>query len=115
MQPRRRAETTAFGRPRRALTCSASTRPGPTRPTTERNIAWTRALLGGDARRSRPAALYLNFAGFGEEKEALVRAAYGPNYERLAALKDQVRPDQPLPHEPEHPAIGRLGRLKAHD
>ena len=26
--------------------------------------------------------LYLNFAGFGEEKEAMLRDAYGPNYDR---------------------------------
>ena len=36
--------------------------------------------------------LYLNFAGFGEEKEALVRAGYGANYERLAALKAKYDP-----------------------
>ena len=53
-----------------------------------------------------PGGLYLNFAGFGEEKEALVRAGYGANYERLVELKTQLRPEQPLPHEPEHPAAG---------
>ena len=31
--------------------------------------------------------IYLNFPGFGEEKEALVSAGYGANYDRLAALK----------------------------
>jgi FAD/FMN-containing dehydrogenase len=36
--------------------------------------------------------LYLNFPGFGEEKEALVRAGYGANYDRLAALKAQYDP-----------------------
>ncbi len=35
---------------------------------------------------------YLNFPGFGEEKEDLVRAAYGANYERLARLKAQYDP-----------------------
>ena len=37
--------------------------------------------------------LYLNFPGFGEEKEALVRAGYGANYERLAALKAKYDPE----------------------
>jgi FAD/FMN-containing dehydrogenase len=53
---------------------------------TERNIAWTRAAWA-DMERYGPGGLYLNFAGFGEEKEALVRAGYGANYDRLAALK----------------------------
>jgi FAD/FMN-containing dehydrogenase len=36
--------------------------------------------------------LYLNFAGFGEEKEDLVRAGYAGNYERLAELKATYDP-----------------------
>jgi FAD/FMN-containing dehydrogenase len=36
--------------------------------------------------------LYLNFPGLGEEKEALVKAGYGVNYERLAALKAKYDP-----------------------
>ena len=58
---------------------------------TERNIAWTRsawATMG----RFGTGAVYLNFAGFGEEKEALVRAGYGANYERLEALKTEYDP-----------------------
>jgi FAD/FMN-containing dehydrogenase len=35
---------------------------------------------------------YLNFPGFGEEKEAMLRAAFGPNYDRLAALKHRYDP-----------------------
>ena len=50
-----------------------------------------------------------------DEAEGRVQATYGDNYERLAAIKSEVRPGQPLPREPEHPAggitaiAGRLG------
>jgi FAD/FMN-containing dehydrogenase len=37
--------------------------------------------------------VYLNFPGFGEEKEALVRAGYGANYDRLAELKAKYDPE----------------------
>jgi len=53
---------------------------------TDQNIAWTRAAWA-DMERYGPGSLYLNFAGFGEEKEALVRAGYGANYDRLATIK----------------------------
>jgi hypothetical protein len=39
-----------------------------------------------------PGGLYLNFAGFGEEKEDLVRAGYGANYDRLVELKTRYDP-----------------------
>ena len=58
---------------------------------TERNIAWTRSAWA-DMRRFGSGGLYLNFAGFGEEKEALVRAGYGANYERLVDLKTKYDP-----------------------
>ncbi|MBZ0293398.1 MAG: FAD-binding oxidoreductase [Anaerolineae bacterium] len=35
---------------------------------------------------------YLNFPGMGEEGDALVRAAYGGNYERLVAIKTKYDP-----------------------
>jgi FAD/FMN-containing dehydrogenase len=58
---------------------------------TERCIGWTRKAWSAMQRYS-DGGLYLNFAGFGEEKEALVRAGYGANYERLAALKATYDP-----------------------
>jgi FAD/FMN-containing dehydrogenase len=58
---------------------------------TDRCIAWTRAAWA-DMQRLGPGGLYLNFAGFGEEKEDLVRAAYGVNYDRLVELKTRYDP-----------------------
>ena len=54
-------------------------------------IAWGRAFWEAIGPHST-GGLYLNFAGLGEEKEALVRAGYGANYERLAALKAKYDP-----------------------
>jgi FAD/FMN-containing dehydrogenase len=58
----------------------------------EANIAWTRAFWSAMQRFSS-GATYVNFPGFGEEGEALVRSAYGTNYDRLVALKSQVDPN----------------------
>lgn len=58
---------------------------------TEHAITWTRNIWSAMHRYS-DGGLYLNFAGFGEEKEALVRAGYGANYERLAELKAKYDP-----------------------
>jgi hypothetical protein len=49
-------------------------------------IAWARETWDAMERHST-GGVYLNFPGFGEEKEALARAGYGANYERLAVLK----------------------------
>jgi FAD/FMN-containing dehydrogenase len=57
----------------------------------DRNITWTRQAWAAMHRFSS-GGLYLNFPGFGEEKEDLLRAAYGPNYERLRLLKAQYDP-----------------------
>jgi FAD/FMN-containing dehydrogenase len=56
------------------------------------NIGWSRQALANMQPYSRGGA-YLNFPGFGEEKDALLRATYGPNYGRLVALKTQYDPD----------------------
>ncbi|MEF8817409.1 MAG: FAD-binding oxidoreductase [Salinibacter sp.] len=58
----------------------------------ERVIEWSRAFLDY----MEPYAedgMYVNFSGFGEEGDKLVRSAYGPNYERLARLKAEYDPD----------------------
>ena len=59
---------------------------------TERNIGWTRKFWKSMERYSY-GGLYLNFPGLGEEGDALVRAAYGANYDRLVALKRRYDPD----------------------
>jgi FAD/FMN-containing dehydrogenase len=52
-----------------------------------RNIAWTRKVWEATRSHSLNGRLYLNFAGHGEDGEALVKDAYGKNYARLAAIK----------------------------
>jgi FAD/FMN-containing dehydrogenase len=54
-------------------------------------IAWARECWDAMGRHSN-GGIYLNFAGFGEEKEALVKAGYGTNYERLRKLKAKYDP-----------------------
>ena len=58
---------------------------------TDDAIAWGREFWDAMARHST-GGVYLNFPGLGEEKEALVRAGYGANYDRLAALKAEYDP-----------------------
>jgi FAD/FMN-containing dehydrogenase len=55
------------------------------------NIGWLRAFLA-DMEPFSDGGRYLNFGGFQEEGSAMVRAAYGPQYARLAALKAQYDP-----------------------
>jgi FAD/FMN-containing dehydrogenase len=55
------------------------------------NIAWTRELWTAMHRFSS-GATYLNFPGFGEEGESMVRDAFGANFERLAAVKRKYDP-----------------------
>lgn len=57
----------------------------------ERNIAWSRESLTAMQPFS-DGGIYLNFPGFGEEKEAMLRSAYGDNYDRLVELKTKFDP-----------------------
>jgi FAD/FMN-containing dehydrogenase len=54
-------------------------------------IGWARSLVKALQPFSR-GGLYLNFAGFGEEKEAMLRACHGANFDRLARLKADYDP-----------------------
>ena len=58
---------------------------------TERCVTWTRQTWS-TMQTFGQGGIYLNFAGLGEEKEALVRAGYGSNYDRLVALKTKYDP-----------------------
>jgi len=58
----------------------------------EANVAWARGVLAS----LEPVASggsYLNFPGFLEEGQALVRSSHGANYERLAKLKARLDPE----------------------
>jgi FAD/FMN-containing dehydrogenase len=59
---------------------------------TDTAIGWARDFWDAMGKHST-GGLYLNFPGFGEEKEDLVRAGYGSNYDRLAAVKAKYDPD----------------------
>ena len=58
----------------------------------EEALSWSRELWNRMHRFSF-GGLYLNWGGFGEEKQDLVRAAYGENYTRLVKLKKRYDPD----------------------
>ena len=84
------ADATAFGRRDMPYLLSIdSTWSDPSE--TDRNVGWNRALWA-EMHAYSSGASYLNFPGLGEEKEALVRAAYGDNYARLVELKDRYDP-----------------------
>jgi FAD/FMN-containing dehydrogenase len=57
----------------------------------ERCINWTRQFWS-EMHAYSAGGIYLNFGGFGEEKDDLVRAAFGPSYDRLVALKEKYDP-----------------------
>ena len=59
--------------------------------TNEQNIAWARESLAA-MQPLLAGRLLPELPGFGEEKEAMLRASYGPNYDRLVALKTQYDP-----------------------
>jgi FAD/FMN-containing dehydrogenase len=85
------SEDTAYGR-REAPYLLAAEASWTDPATNEQNIAWARETLASMQPYSKGGS-YLNFPGFGEEKEAMLRASYSPNYDRLVALKTKYDPD----------------------
>jgi FAD/FMN-containing dehydrogenase len=83
------ASETAFGRRPPFLVAFESSWDDPA--TNEANIAWAREAYTSMSR-FQSSGIYLNFPGFGEEKDDLVRAAYGANYDRLVAIKTTYDP-----------------------
>lgn len=59
--------------------------------TNDANIAWARTLFS-DLQQYTRGGHYLNFPGFLEEREMLLQGAYGPNLERLRAIKAKFDP-----------------------
>lgn len=58
----------------------------------DRNIEWTRSVWA-DTQRYSTGGMYLNFPGFAEEGENMVRDSVGPdNYRRLGAIKAKYDP-----------------------
>jgi FAD/FMN-containing dehydrogenase len=56
------------------------------------NLAWARDLFGA-AKAHSPAGTYMNFPGFAEEGEDLLRLSYGANYDRLKEVKAKYDPE----------------------
>jgi FAD/FMN-containing dehydrogenase len=59
---------------------------------TEANIAWARAVFD-DMQRFSDGSSYLNFPGFTEDADKLVKASYGPNLAKLRRIKAKYDPD----------------------
>jgi FAD/FMN-containing dehydrogenase len=57
----------------------------------EANVAWVRECVA-DMQRFSDGGMYLNFPGFLEEGQEMMRNAYGENYQRLVALKNEHDP-----------------------
>jgi FAD/FMN-containing dehydrogenase len=57
----------------------------------EANVAWVREFVA-DMERFSDGSRYLNFAGFQEEGETMMRSGFGQNYDRLVSLKRRYDP-----------------------
>ena len=88
-QPRRRQDT-AY--PLRDATYALNAISAWTDPAQDdANIAWSQGLWEA-MRPFSPGSVYVNFLGIGDEGDDRVKAAYGPNYARLAQIKATYDP-----------------------
>jgi hypothetical protein len=62
----------------------------------EANIAWARSVFE-DLQPFTRGGNYLNFPGFFEDQDHLLRGVYGPNLERLRAIKAHYDPGNRFP------------------
>ena len=58
----------------------------------QQNIAWVRDCVEGLAPFAAP-GIYLNFPGFMEDADQMVKTAFGDNFPRLLAIKQKYDPD----------------------
>ena len=73
----------------------------------EANIAWVRDYYDAVAPLSEEGG-YVNFMS-GDDQDR-IKANYKGNYDRLTRGQAEIRPRQPLPLEPEHPAVAAADR-----
>lgn len=64
----------------------------------EANVAWVRDCLD-DVRQFSDGSVYLNFPGFLEEGDEMMRTTFGSSYERLVALRDEYDPTNRFGHD----------------
>ena len=73
---------------------------------TEANVTWTRETHAAFAPHLSDRR-WLNYLG--DDQDDAVRAAYGPNYDRLVGPEAALRPDQRVPPQPQHRSVDRRG------
>jgi hypothetical protein len=59
----------------------------------EKNVSWTRQFWEKLKKHSIKGGVYLNFPGFLEDSDKLMKSTFGPNYKRLVALKNKYDPN----------------------
>jgi FAD/FMN-containing dehydrogenase len=74
------------------------------------NLDWARSLFAEASTRAS-AGTYLNFPGFVEEGEELMRASFGESYERLRRVKEMYDPDNVFRSNLNNPGQTMIGTV----